>query len=54
MAIKAWNLLSNGQGGLDWAGLPLVAEFLGITDMDMLMTRLSVIKSYKKPEPEEE
>jgi hypothetical protein len=22
MAIRAWRLLSNGMGGMDWAGLP--------------------------------
>lgn len=47
-----WKMLSTGQGGLDWAGLPLVAEFFGITDIESLLTRLAVIKSYKKPDQE--
>lgn len=41
-----WNLLSDGNGGLDFAGLPLVVEWLGITDVDALLSRLSVIKTH--------
>lgn len=50
MAIKAWNLLANGMGGLDYAGLPLVAAHLGIDDPDMLLTRFLAIKTHKKTE----
>ena len=48
-ALKAWNLLANGSGGIDFAGLPLVAEWLDITDIDGLLTRLAVIRTYKPP-----
>jgi hypothetical protein len=42
--IRAWNLLSNGQGGFDWAGLPVVCEHLGIADAGALIDALMVIK----------
>jgi hypothetical protein len=45
MAIKALNLLSNGMGGIDYAGLPLVAAHLGVDDVDGLLVRFFVIKS---------
>ena len=50
MAFRAYSLLSNGMGGLDWAGLPLVCEWLGVTDVDGLLHRLAVIKAHKPPE----
>jgi hypothetical protein len=41
-----WHLLSNGSGGLDWAGLDLVCSYLGIDDVEGLMQRLQVIKRH--------
>ena len=49
IAIKAWNLLARG-GGIDWAGLDVVVELLGVADVPGLLHRLLVIKTYKKPE----
>lgn len=49
MAIHVWNLLANGMGGLDWAGLPVVVGKLGITDVEALIDDLHVIKLHKKP-----
>lgn len=46
MAIKVWNMLGDGNGGLDYSGLPIVVEWLGITDIDGLLNRLSVIKTH--------
>lgn len=45
------NLLKTGAGGLDWAGLPLVAGLLGITDVDGLFERITVIITHR-PEKE--
>ena len=45
------NLLATGTGGLDWAGLPAVAEWLGVTDLDGLLTRLEVIKMHRPDIP---
>ncbi len=53
MAIKAWNLLANGMGGFDYAGLPMVAEMLGFDDLDGLLHRLLVIKSHSNSKREE-
>lgn len=47
-AIRAWNMLQNGQGGFDWAGLDVVVELLGIADVAGLVNRLMVIKMHKK------
>lgn len=49
LAIRAWNLLQNGHGAIDWAGLPVVAELLGITDDEGLLQRLEVIAQYEPP-----
>jgi hypothetical protein len=47
IALRAWNLLANGMGGIDWAGLPMVAALLGVQDVDALVHRLFVIKTHK-------
>lgn len=52
LAIKAWNLLTNGTGGIDWSGLPYVCEFLGVQDVEELIERLLVIKTHKPNEDE--
>jgi hypothetical protein len=46
LAIHVHNHLSNGMGGIDWAGLPLVVELLGVIDIEMLLHRLLVIRSH--------
>lgn len=41
-------MLSNGQGGLDWAGLPLVCAHLGMDgNPAALIDRLVVIKCHR-------
>lgn len=40
IAIKAWNLL----GGLEWHGLPIVAEMLGVEDVETLIHQLTAIR----------
>lgn len=52
LALRAWNLLANGMGGIDWAGLPLVAALLGIDDAEDLIHRLGVIKNHRAHTPE--
>lgn len=37
------------MGGLDWAGLPIVVELLGIDDIEALLSRLGAIKQYEPP-----
>jgi hypothetical protein len=54
LAITAWNLLANGSGGIDWAGLPVVAELLGLMDVEMLLWRLLVIKRHRGPADDNE
>jgi hypothetical protein len=45
LSVAAWNLL----GGLDWNGLPVVAEMLGIEDVDQLVRDLVTIRQYQAP-----
>lgn len=40
----AWNLM----GGLEWAALPVVAEMLGVADVDRLVRQLVVIRDKQK------
>lgn len=46
MYVKAWNLLSNGMGGIDYAGLPYVTALLGIEDVEALLSALLVIRMH--------
>jgi hypothetical protein len=46
LAIKAWNYLACGPSAIDWAGVPIVAELLGIEDLEGLLHRLLVIKTH--------
>lgn len=47
MAVHAYNLLANGSGGIDWAGLPVICAYLGITDVEPLIHAIGVIKSHR-------
>lgn len=49
LAIRAWNLLADGNGGVHWQGLEIVACWLGIADIDGLLTRLEAIKTHRPP-----
>ena len=40
-------MLSNGMGGIDWAGLPWAAAVLGICDIEAVVDALVTIKSHK-------
>lgn len=40
-------------GGLEWAGLPVVAEMLGITDIEALVTDLTVIRDWQNRSSDE-
>lgn len=44
LAIQAWNLM----GGLDWQALPLVADLLGIDDLELLVMQLVVIRDSQR------
>jgi hypothetical protein len=43
-------MLANGMGGLDWNGLDLAVEKYEVDNVDDLIDRLVVIKSWKKPD----
>lgn len=38
--MRAWNMM----GGLDWTALPIVAELLGVEDLDLLVSQLVAIR----------
>lgn len=50
LAMRTWNMLANGMGGLDWAGLPLAVALFGIRDVEGLLHRLQVIKQHRPPD----
>ncbi len=37
------------MGGVDWAGVPLVMDHLGLTDASALIDALATIKNYQPP-----
>lgn len=43
-------MLANGMGGIDWAGLPLVAAHLGVVDVEGLLDALEVLIAHE-PDP---
>lgn len=49
-----WNALSDGAGGIDWAGVPLWAATLGVEDVEGLMHRLVMLKLYRAPKDREQ
>jgi hypothetical protein len=51
MAIRARNMLQNGMGGIDWAGLPLVAAHIGVTDAEALLDALEVLITHEPDRP---
>jgi hypothetical protein len=48
-AIRCWNFLNNGMGGIDWKGLELAVEFYGVKDVEGLIRRMLIVKGHKKP-----
>lgn len=45
-AIRVHAMLSNGMGGYDWAGLPLMVEWIGVQDVEGLLARLHAIRQH--------
>jgi hypothetical protein len=35
-------------GTIDWAGLPLVAEMLGIEDLEILVAQLAALRDWQR------
>lgn len=35
-------------GSIDWAGLPLVADLLGIEDLEVLITQLAALRDWQQ------
>ncbi len=48
IALSAWNLM----GGLDWQALPIVAEMIGVTDIETLVVQLVAIRDWQRDNPE--
>lgn len=46
-AIRAWNLLANGMGGIDWNGFDRIVEHLSIDDEEWLVESLYAIRFHK-------
>jgi len=35
-------------GTIDWTALPIIAEYLGLTDVELLIRQLILIRDFKK------
>lgn len=46
-AIRVFNALSNGMGGISWDGLETLATLYGVEDVEGLIERLIVIKTHE-------
>lgn len=51
VAIRIFNLLSNGMGSFDWSGLEILVEMYGVEDIEGLIDRLFTIKRHEPPKP---
>lgn len=47
LAIRAWNLMG---GEIQWPALEWVAEMFGITDLDLFVRQLVVIRDHQREE----
>lgn len=47
VSVRAWNMLG---GKIDWSGLELVAELLGVHDIESLVADLMLIRDHKEIE----
>jgi hypothetical protein len=45
-ALKGWQLM----GGLDWAALPIVAEIIGVNDIESFVELLVLIRDKRREE----
>lgn len=45
LAIKAWNWM---DGKIDWDGLELVADLLGIEDLEILVEQLTALRDWQR------
>ena len=51
--VRAFELLRNGMGGIDWAGLPYVVEHLGLDDVPALIDAVHTITTFTPPKNED-
>lgn len=49
MALRIYNALANGMGGIDWQGLPLMVALHQVDDVELLIERLLTIKYHRPP-----
>lgn len=47
-AIDVAAMLRTGAGSFDWSALPLACRFYGVRDIEMLIDRLMVMKTYSR------
>jgi len=50
LAQQGWRILGTAQGDIDWRGLEIAVELLGVQDLDTFVRHLLTIKHYKPPE----
>ncbi|MGL5785152.1 MAG: hypothetical protein ACRCYZ_06865 [Alphaproteobacteria bacterium] len=47
---EAWSMLADGWGAIDWQSLPWVAQWIGVTDVEALVSGLMTIKTARRPD----
>ena len=47
IAAQVAHMIGNGNGAIDWAGLPYAVERFGITDIDGLLDRLDAMRRHR-------
>ena len=45
LAIRAWNLC----GGMEWEAIPIVADILGVRDVERLIYQMTIIRDHQRP-----
>ncbi len=47
LAVRAWNLMG---GCIDWSALPIICDLLGVSDPEMLVSQLVLIRNAQTTE----
>lgn len=47
-------MLANGMGGIDWAGLPVVAEMLSVDDVEAFVADLCAVRAHLSKSDDDE
>lgn len=49
-SVRVWNMLTDGQGGVNWSGLEVACALFGVDNIEQVLHNLCTIKTHKKAE----